>query len=49
LREGTALWIENERITLKGTRNMIVLRYGKEPEEIVPGSVFGYDIAPMNA
>ena len=46
LREGTALWIENERITLKGTRNMIVLRYGKEPEEIVPGTVFGYDIAP---
>ena len=21
---------------------------GKEPEEIVPGSVFGYDIAPVN-
>ena len=48
LREGTALWIENERITLKGTRNMIVLRYGKEPEEIVPGSVFGYDIKPCH-
>ncbi|MBO7445247.1 MAG: dipeptidase PepE [Bacteroidales bacterium] len=44
LREGTALWVENERITLRGTRNMIVLRYGKKPVEKKPGAEFGFDL-----
>ncbi len=44
LREGTALWVENERITLKGTRKMIVLRYGKEPEEKNPGETFSFNL-----
>lgn len=44
LREGTALWVENERITLKGTRKMIVLRYGKEPEEKNPGESFPFNL-----
>lgn len=48
LREGTALWVDHERITLKGTRNMIVLRYGREPEEVAPGTVFEYDITPCH-
>ncbi len=44
LREGTALWVENERVTLKGTRKMIVLRYGKEPEEKNPGETFSFNL-----
>lgn len=48
LRESTALWVENERITLKGVRNMIVLRYGEEAVEIEPGTVFGYDVRPLS-
>lgn len=48
LRESTALWVENERITLKGTRNMIVLRHGSEAQEITPGSVFDFAIKPAN-
>ncbi|MCR4681055.1 MAG: dipeptidase PepE [Bacteroidales bacterium] len=44
LREGTALWVENERITLKGTRKMIVLRYGKKPTEKKPGDTFGFNL-----
>lgn len=38
LREGTALWVEDDRITLKGTRNMIILRYGRKEEEITPAT-----------
>ncbi len=44
LREGTALWVEDERITLKGTRKMIVLRYGQEPEEKNPGETFSFNL-----
>lgn len=44
LREGTALWVDHERITLKGTRNMIVLRYGQEPYEKCPGDVFEFGL-----
>lgn len=46
LRESTALWVENERITLKGIRNMIVLRYGQEAQEIAPETTFGFNIKP---
>ncbi|MBO4382048.1 MAG: dipeptidase PepE [Bacteroidales bacterium] len=44
LREGTALWIDHERITLRGTRKMIVLRYGKKPTEKKPGDTFEFDL-----
>lgn len=44
LREGTALWVDHERITLRGTRNMIVLRYGKKPVEKKPGDTFEFDL-----
>lgn len=44
LREGTALWIDHERITLRGTRKMIVLRYGQEPTEKNPGDTFEFDL-----
>lgn len=44
LREGTALWIDHERITLRGTRKMIVLRYGQEPTEKKPGDTFEFDL-----
>ena len=44
LREGTALWVENERITLRGTREMIILRYGQEPGAKKPGDVFGFNL-----
>ncbi len=46
LRESTALWVEKEQITLKGVRNMIVLRYGQEPVEIAPETIFGFDVRP---
>ena len=44
MREGTALWVDHERITLRGTRNMIVLRYGKKPVEKKPGDEFEFDL-----
>lgn len=44
LREGTALWIDHERITLRGTRKMIVLRYGQVPTEKNPGDTFEFDL-----
>ena len=42
LREGTALWIEDCTITLKGTRNLRVMRHEQEPIEIEPGSKFNF-------
>ncbi len=42
LREATALWVENDRITLKGERPMRVLKFGQEPREIQPGSTFDF-------
>ena len=48
LRESTALWVENCNITLKGTRDMIVLRYGCDPQEIAPESMFDFGIKPLN-
>lgn len=44
LREGTALWIDHEKITLRGTRKMIVLRYGEEPYEKNPGDEFEFNL-----
>ncbi len=44
LREGTALWIDHERITLRGTRKMIVLRFGQDPVEKNPGDTFEFDL-----
>ncbi|MDR0953295.1 MAG: dipeptidase PepE [Elusimicrobiota bacterium] len=43
LREAAALWVEDGTITLKGTRNLRVMRYGKKEIELKPGSVFGFD------
>ncbi len=42
LREATALWIENERITLKGIRPMRVMKHEQEAIEIEPGSSFDF-------
>ena len=42
LREGTALWIDDCTITLKGTRNLRVMRHEQEPIEIVPESRFDF-------
>lgn len=44
LREATALWVEKDQITLKGERNMCVMRYGQEPFEIVPNTTFDFAI-----
>ncbi len=44
LREGTALWIDHERITLRGTRKMIVLRHGQEPVEKNPDETFEFNL-----
>lgn len=38
LREATALWVEENHITLKGSRSMRLFRYGQEPAEFVPGA-----------
>lgn len=42
LREGTALWIEDGTITLKGTRNLRIMRHEQESVEIVPNAVFDF-------
>ena len=42
LREATALWVENDRITLKGERPMRVLKFGKAPREIKPETTFDF-------
>ncbi len=50
LREATALWVENDRITLREyeknpfnkKREMIVLKRNCEPREIKPGSTFDF-------
>jgi dipeptidase E len=42
LREGTALWVENDRITLKGERPMRVMRHEQEAFEVEPGMVFDF-------
>lgn len=42
LREATALWVENDQITLLGCRPMRVMKYGQEPIEIQPNSKFDF-------
>lgn len=38
LREGTMLWVDGDRITLKGNRSARIFRRGMEPVEVEPGS-----------
>ena len=42
LREGTALWVENDKITLKGERNLRIMRHEQKAFEITPESVFDF-------
>ena len=42
LREGTALWVENDKITLKGERPLRIMRHEQEAFEIAPNSVFDF-------
>jgi dipeptidase E len=39
LREGSALWYENDTITLLGAQTARVFRRGAEPEEVAPGAI----------
>lgn len=47
LREGTALWIEDCTITLKGGRDLRVMRHEQEPIEIEPESRFDFSFRKM--
>jgi dipeptidase E len=42
LREGTALWVENDKITLKGERPLRIMRHQQKAFEIKPNSVFDF-------
>jgi len=42
LREGTALWVENEKITLKGERPLRIMRHEQNAFEIQPNTVFDF-------
>ncbi len=42
LREATALWVENDKITLKGRHPLRVMRHNQEPFEINPESTFDF-------
>jgi dipeptidase E len=42
LREATLLWVENDKIQLKGKRPMRLFKFGVEPEEYDPGSDIGF-------
>ncbi|MDR2971729.1 MAG: dipeptidase PepE [Bacteroidales bacterium] len=42
LREGTALWVENDKITLRGERPLRIMRHEQEAFEIEPGSGFDF-------
>jgi dipeptidase E len=42
LREGSGLWIEGPRVTLRGFRGARVFRKGQEPEEFAPGSLMDF-------
>lgn len=48
LREGTALWVENEKITLKGVRNLRIMRHEQESVEITPESTFDFSFININ-
>lgn len=38
LREASALWVSDDKITLKGGKKMVVFKYGAEPIEVEPNS-----------
>jgi dipeptidase E len=38
LREATALWINDDKMTLRGGKKMLVLQYGKEKYNVEPGT-----------
>jgi len=42
LREASALWVENDAVTLKGSRKMRVMKYGVAAVEIEPESKFDF-------
>lgn len=42
LRESTALWIEDGTMTLKGLRNMRVMKFGQEAQEFGPGATLDF-------
>jgi dipeptidase E len=42
LREASLLWIEDDKIELKGSKPMRVFRFGEEPQEFKPGSDVGF-------
>jgi dipeptidase E len=42
LREGTALWVENDKITLRGERPLRIIRHEQEAFEIQPNSNFNF-------
>ncbi|NOX85020.1 MAG: dipeptidase PepE [Chlorobi bacterium] len=42
LREASLLWVEGEKMTLEGSRNLRLFEHGKEPVEYPPGSDLGF-------
>ena len=42
LREASALWIENEKIILKGDRKLRIMRHEQSPIEIEPETIFDF-------
>ena len=42
LREACALWVDGEKMTLRGGKKMVVMQYGKAPEEVDLGDVSHY-------
>ena len=46
LREGSMLWVDGDRVTLKGTKAARLFRRGMEPVEVEPGSDLGDLVAP---
>ena len=38
LREASALWVEGDKMTLRGGKKMLVMQYGKESYEVEPSS-----------
>jgi dipeptidase E len=42
LREGTALWVENDKITLRGERPLRIMRHERDAFEIKPNTTFDF-------
>jgi dipeptidase E len=49
LREGAMLWIEGERVELRGTTGACVFERGREPREFAPGDRLDFLLAPSGA